>query len=160
MTPNYKPDVKAENKTASKWLLDINDRRQAYIEKQAAFSELSATAYTGMPHGSGISNPSMNKGVTLVELDKERLWIMTVENTEQTLSEKQRKYLELRREAWMMPRGQGRPPWAQYVAQKYAEWQVNRYGIAYREPDVRTMIGWWQGIVDVAVRIAYRRGCL
>lgn len=152
-------DISKQNAEALEWILDYDNMRKRYIEQSAAFSEIAATAYTGMPHGSGISRPCENKGITLAELDKLKLKIMSVEKMEQTLSEKRKVFLEFRRRAEQVEKGVGRPPWADYVQVRYANWHEARHGrhiLLHRN----TLRSWMDDIVEVTVRIAIKLGAM
>ena len=154
-------DLKSENKIASGWLLNYHERLQAFKSSMASFSELGATIYTGMPNSSSVGNPTENKGITLAQLEETKVWLMTIEDTERCLSEKKRTYLDIRRRSAEIEVQQeiGRPGWVDYVQVRYAEWHRRRYGGEYL-PSRRQMFRWWNEIVDIAVRIAIRRGVL
>ena len=155
-------DIKKQDREALRWILDFDYRKQAYIEAVAQFNTLGATAYNGMPHGSGVGNPTQQKAVTLTELERQKNWIMTVEAMERTLSEKRRAFLEFRRRAEGLDGKQerpGRPAWSGYVQVRYGEWHERRYGVAV-VPGRKTMDNWINEMIDVTVRIAIRKGCL
>lgn len=154
-------DLKSENKIASGWLLNYHERLQAFKSSMASFSELGATIYTGMPHSPTIGNPTENKGITLAQLEDTKVWLMTIEDTERCLSEKKRAYLDMRRRSNEIEAQQeiGRPGWVDYVQMRYSDWHYRRYGIAY-VPSRCQLFRWWNEIVDIAVRIAIRRGVL
>ena len=151
-------DFKKQDRTAADWLLNYHDRRRAYIDAQESYTALSAAVNTGMPHGSGTSNPTEQRALSLAELERQKLWIMTVEDTEAIFGEKKRTFLDLRRKAALQDTGEvGRPGWVDYVQAKYADWHENRYGKA-DVPAKITLYRWWDEIVEVAVRIAIKRG--
>lgn len=158
-------DFKGQNKIAEKWLLEYPERKQQYIERMHEFGVLGSTVYTGLPTGTDVGMPTQAKAITLVHLDEERLWIMTIEDTESTLSEKKRAFLDARR--WVDEQQQefdpgaegGRPGWIDRTVIRYAKWHERRYG-RYYEPSRRAIMYWWNEIINVAVRIAIKRGCL
>jgi hypothetical protein len=154
-------DIKKQNQTASEWLLYYHQKRQSYFLMLNNFSELAATQYTGMPHGSGISNPTAQKAVDLSRLKEYELWIMTIEDVERILSPKKKVFLEVRRQAEMIKHDgdNGRPNWAGYVQVNYAEKISRIYGYDH-VPSERTMRSWWNEMADLVVRIAIKRGCL
>ena len=153
-------DVQKQNKEALKLILNYTEMRKAYIDATAAYSEIAATAYTGMPHGSGTSNPTQNKAVKLVDIDALKDKLMVVEAMEKTLSEKKRPFLEFRRIAEIQePKGAGKPPWADYVQAKFSDWHMKSYGCAC-VPTRQTMKDWMDRIVDVTVRIAIKNGLM
>lgn len=149
-------DVQRQNKEALKLILNYTEMRKAYIDATAAFTDIAATAYTGMPHGSGTSNPTHNKAVKLVDIDALKDKLMVVESMEKTLSEKKRAFLDFRRRAEVVEtKGVGRPPWVDYVQARYGMWHEQRYGVAF-VPSRRAMITWMNDIVDVTVRIGIK----
>ena len=83
---------------------------------------------------------------------------MTVEDTESIFGEKKSTFLDLRRKAALKATGEvGRPGWVDFVQAKYADWHERQYGKAC-VPDKITLYRWWDEIVEVAVRIAIKRG--
>jgi ribosomal protein S8 len=151
-------DIEKQNKTAIKWILNYYDLKKAYIERSANFSTLGATQYDGMPHGTSVGNPCANKIMTLLDLEYQKKWIMVIEKMEQTLSEKSRKYLEIRRDAASQisnNKGIGRPGWVDYTQVKYIEWFKYRYGKEIDAPTKQCMTGWMNKILDVTIRIAF-----
>ena len=154
-------DFKKQDRTAAGWLLDYDYRKQAYKEASERFSTLGATVNTGLPHGSGVGNPTERKVMTLAELDRQRLWIKTVEDATRTLGDKKRAFLQLRRLAESIDNGGevGRPSWIDFVQIRFADWHERKYGKAFI-PAKRTMFCWWNEIVETTVRIAIRRGLL
>ena len=153
-------DFKRQDRIAAEWLLNYHDRRRAYIDAQESYTALSATAITGMPHGSGTSNPTEQRALSLAELERQKMWIMTVEDTEAIFGEKKKAFIEMRRFAENINTGEvGRPGWVDYVQARYADWHERQYGKAF-VPSKKTMQNWWNDIIEVAVRVAIRRGIL
>ena len=155
-------DIKKQNREALRWILNFYDLRKAYIDKLAMFSALGATVNDGMPRGTDTGNPAANKAISLVELEKQKTWIMVIELMEQTLSERSRKYLEFRRDAAHQIKGdkRGRPSsWVNYVQPRYAEWFYCRY-CKPDVPSVDQMKQWINSMIDVTVRIAIKKGVL
>lgn len=155
-------DIKKQNKEALKWILNFANLRNSYIAAAANFSTLGSTNYSGMPKGNDVGNPTLNKAVTLTELERQKLWIMTIEAMEIILSEKRRTFLEFRRRAEHLQGKQdspGRPGWVGYVQVRYAEWHEQRYGRAY-VPNGNVMRCWINEMVDIVVRIGIRNGVL
>lgn len=151
-------DFKKQDRIAAEWLLNYHDRRRAYIDAQESYTALSATVNTGMPHGSGTSNPTEQRALSLAELERQKMWIMTVEDTESVFGDKKKTFLDLRRQAALIESGEvGRPGWVDYVQAKYADWHERQYGKAC-VPAKITLYRWWDEIVEVAVRIAIKRG--
>ena len=154
-------DFKKQDRTAAGWLLDYDYRKKAYSEAVERFSTLGATVITGLPHGSGVGNPTERKGLTLADLERQRLWIKTVEDAERTLGEKKREFLTLRRiaESLSDTGDVGRPSWVPFVQVRFADWHERKYGKAF-VPSDKTFRIWWNDIVDAVVRIAIRRGLM
>ncbi|WP_373325644.1 hypothetical protein [Sporomusa paucivorans] len=153
-------DINAQNREALKWILNYHELRKAYISLTEEFSEIAATAYTGMPHGSGVGNPTMHKSIKLMDLEYHKKWLIVIEMMERTLSEKRQVYLEFRRRAECLDNNAvGRPGWVGYVQARYADWHERRYGQGY-PPSKQTMSKWMNDIVDVTVRLAIRQGIL
>lgn len=151
-----------EDKEALNWILNYHDLRGSYISNLSEFNEIAATTYTGMPHGTDIGRPTEGKTVTLMDLEKQKSWLITIECLEKTMSEKGRAFLNFRRQAEIMAdkkNGAGRPGWVDYVQVKYGEWFYKRYGRPFI-PSRRVMYNWMNKMVDVTVRIAIRKGCL
>lgn len=161
MRPITWDEVIAQNKQASEWLLRYNDRRKAYIEKRASFTELGSTAYTGMPKGFELSRPTESKAISLVDLQQQELWIMTIEDVHSILTDKKMIFLNARRLAEIMCHTgeQGRPGWVSETAKIYCSEIEKKYGY-YNLPNVKTVREWWREIIHLTVRIAQRRGCL
>jgi len=155
-------DIKKQNKEALKWILDIHDLRKSYFESMATFATLGAVADDGLPKGTGTSNPCMNKALSLVDMENRKKWIISIEQMEQTLSEKSRKFLEIRRDAEHQPNTKnepGRPGWVNYTMAKYTEWHYYRYGGDFT-PSVDQMKKWTNMIIDTTVRIAIKNGAM
>jgi hypothetical protein len=152
--------IKDENKIVSDWLLRYPERVEQYKEMLSGFQILGATQYDGMPHSSSVGNPTASKGMKLSDIERQKDWIMVVEMTEQVLSEKKKMFLMFRRQVvnHMYING-GRPSWTGNVQCKYAEWHNRKYGGNFA-PSIQVMKDWWNEIIDVAVRIAIRKGCL
>jgi len=151
---------KEENRQAAKWLLEYPERRQAYINRMNSIQYLGATQYDGMPHGTDVGRPCEAKGIRLADLDIDKKWIMAIEDAERTLGPKKLAFLDIRRQAEKQKASTGgRPGWMNYTMEKYADWQHRRYGGDY-VPSYNTLRAWWDEILNVAVRIAIRRGCL
>lgn len=162
-------DTKSENDQAADWLLNYQQKKIMYIEaveSMQEFSPLVATNYSGMPKGMVTSNPSQDKGMVLInfglrkpELELQRKWLITIDDTEKTLSEKKMVYLELRRRAVNIEPNRIRPSWVDYVQAKFADWHYRQYQKEF-VPCKQSMVDWWNDIINVTVRIAIRRGAL
>ena len=157
-------DFAAQNKCAERWLLEFPERRQSYIDQLGEFTELASVRYTGMPGGSAVSSPTQSKAISLVTLDESRLWIMTIEDTERTLTEKKLAFLDARRWVDKQIRSTdvqeiGRPAWVDATQARYADWFWRRYG-RDSYPDPKTVTQWWNEIINITCRIAIDRRCI
>lgn len=154
-------DTKRQNKEALRYILNYYDLKKAYREALQSVSLLGATRTDDTPHGTGIGNPTMHKAFKLLDIDKQHQWIGAVEMMENTLTIKERKFLELRRQAEINSfyhHTQGRPGWVGYVQYHYADWYYNSYHKNYI-PSRNTMIMWMNLIVEKTVRVAISKGC-
>lgn len=154
-------NIQRENELASDWLLNFNTHKKQYFEAVEAANDSAAGTESGMPMSTSVGRPTEQKAITFVELERRRQWIMAIEKTEQILSEKQRVFLSLRRQAEIngYEPVQGRPGWVDTVQVQYAEWHELRYH-RYYLPGRMTMFDWWKRIVDITARVAIRSGCL
>lgn len=153
-------EYERQNKTAARWLLEYDERKQQYEQAVAEFAALGATVSDGMPHGSSVGNPTASKAVKLAELNEQKAWLEAVESAQQVFGDKKQVFVELRRRAEKIDHGEvGRPGWCDYVQMRYADWHERQYGKSYL-PSRQVMYDWWGQIVDVTVRIALSNGCL
>jgi hypothetical protein len=161
LKPLPKIDIEKENEQAADWLLNFNTYKKQYIEALEAANDSAASIDNGMPSPTSVGRPTEQKAITFVELERRRQWLMTIENTEQILSEKRRVFLSLRRQAESIgfEAVQGRPGWVDFVQVQYAKWHELRYH-KYYLPGRKTLFDWWNSIVNITARIAIRRGCL
>lgn len=156
-------DYIGQNKVAAKWLLEYPERRQQYIDRMSEFSTQSAIRYTAMPTGTDVGRPCENMVISLAEMEEQRLWIMTIEDTMRTLGEKKLAFLDARRWVDKQQReveqpSAGRPGWVDPTLVRYSDWFARRYGRA-SYPNRNTMFKWWDEIINIVVRIAIARGC-
>lgn len=92
-------------------------------------SELAATEYNGMPHGSGTSNPTQNKALAYIDREDLAGAIAVVQAVHRILSPKQAIFLQARRDANnMVHDAVGRPGWVQDTQNNYAKAINYRYG--------------------------------
>lgn len=156
-------DIKKQNKIALDWLLNYHKYKQEYLNKCAEISVIGAAVNDGMPKSANVGNPTANKAVSLIDLEQQKNWLLVIELAEKTLSEKSKKYLELRREAEYERQKRiiegnnppGRPGWVEYVQPRYAEWFYKRYGKEF-VPTERAMNQWMHKIIELTVRIAIK----
>ena len=92
-------DVRSQNRKALYELLHVDDLRKEYANALNSMSYLGAQNIDGMPHGTGVGNPTMQKAMKLTDIEAKKNWIMAIEQMEGTLNEKQMAFLHIRRKA-------------------------------------------------------------
>lgn len=152
-------DVRGQNRKTLYEILHIDDLRQEYANAINSMSYLGAQNLDGMPHGTGVGNPTQQRALKLADIEVKKNWIMAIEQMESTLNEKQMAFLTIRRKAEKesMPTG-GRPSWVAYTQSHYNDWYYSRFGtnISASEDTLRI---WQARIVDKTVRLAIYYGC-
>ena len=155
-------DTKQQNKKALYEILHVDVLKAEYASAMSAMSFLGAQNLDGMPHGTGVGNPTLQKAMKLTDMENTKNWIMAIEAMEETLNEKQKIFLGFRRRAekeGVRPGSNGgRPAWVPYVQSHYNEWYFERFGASIcigRE----TLQAWQSKIVDKTVRFAIYYGC-
>lgn len=156
-------DIKKQNQIASEWMLYYHQRCQVHTQIQEDILALTASKCTGMPHGSGLSDQTAQKVIDLDRLKNEELWLRTVLDVEKIVGPQKKIFIEVRRRAEESKSdgiaAVGRPGWVSYTQATYADKVYRMYGYE-QVPSERTMITWWNQIVELAVRVAIKRGCL
>ena len=148
--------IKKDNKIAEEWLLFYSDRRRQYYADMRSI--LGAGSYPEVSIRCGVSNPTMAKAIQLTRLMQHEAWLETVEAVEESLSESKRAFLAARREAAYACKqdGPGRPPWIDFVQQRYAEEMKKRCAGRYYVDD-NTIRKWWQDLIQLTVRVAIKK---
>jgi len=142
------------NEQAAEWLLNIDERRRSYAQRQQEFACLSVVNGDGQPRSMSPGNPTQRKGMQLADLDASRCWIITIEIVESMLSPKKAVFLQLRREAVLLQSDEpGRPAWVPYVQERL----ISKHGVDLSR---RALFDWWHELVELTVRIAIKRNCL
>jgi hypothetical protein len=158
-------EIRADNKRVAAWLLEKNERK-AGIEVRR--EEILKSPSLGIPkipsRGVKVSDPTGFAALKLTELMEAERWIAVIEEVERRLPDKQRIFLELRREAGHL-RGdiRGRPAWVPYVQCKYPLVMAERTGKKVAEFYIshpNTYTTWWNRIIEYTARIAAKRGLL
>jgi hypothetical protein len=156
-------DIKRQNQIASEWILYYHQRFQVFNQMQNNISALAATQYTGIPQGKGISDPTAQKVIKLDSLKNDELWLTTIKDVEKIVSPQKKVFIEVRRRAEESRNAGiatvGRPGWVSYTQATYADKIYRMYGYE-QVPSERTMMSWWNQIVELTVRVAIKRGCL
>jgi hypothetical protein len=157
-------DIKRQNREALRWILDYDRLKTSYINSLAEFSTLAAAVNDGMPKGTDTSRPCQNKAISLVEMERQNLWIQVIELMERTLSRKSKKYLELRREVYEPQKRKTKPgkdEWVGYVSTQYADWLEKEEGVKNAVPPTQQcMCNWMNKIIEVTARLAIKKGIL
>ena len=154
-------DTRQQNKKALYMILHKADICEQYANAVNSMSFLGAQNLDGMPHGTNVGNPTMQKALKLTDIESKKNWIMAIEAMEDTLNENQTAFLRLRREAEELAEKssvRGRPAWVAFVQTHYNDWYSNRYGKEIFISEV-TLKTWQSKIVDKTVRIAIFNGC-
>lgn len=153
--------LKKDSRLAEEWLLFYVERLRLYkIERQDI---IDATCCAEIGSRCGVGNQTMAKGIQLTQLEQYKAWLDTIQIVEKTLSEQKKLFLTLRREAvYLQENGNaGRPPWVEYVQQRFAaavDQQV--CGVQQRSIHRDTFIRWWQDLIQFTVFVALKKKCL
>ena len=153
------PNIREQNRKATYHLLHIDEERKKYQREMNGLSFIRSPMLTGMPHGTDVSNPTMNNAEKIFSLEDDYRWIPVISAVEESITEKQSKFLELRRKAEKIPHTQGRPNWTSYVQTEYSMWHQSKYG-NMRIPSRITLNEWMNGIIELTVRVAISNHCL
>ena len=86
-------DVRGQNRKTLYEILHIDDLRQEYANAINSMSYLGAQNIDGMPHGTGVGNPTQQRALKLADIEVKKNWIMAIEQMESTLNEKQMAFL-------------------------------------------------------------------
>lgn len=154
-------DTKGQNRKALYEILHVDDLRKQYADALNNMSFLGAQNIDGMPHGTGVGNPTQQKAMRLTDIEAKKNWIMAIEQMESTLNEKQLAFLAIRRKAEKEAehRGtRGRPAWVAYTQSHYNDWYYSRFGTCAYISEI-TLKLWQAMIVDKTVRLAIYHGC-
>lgn len=159
---NILAEIKNDNEEAAQWLLYYPIRRRQYYQDR--LEVLGATRSSEIRVKTGPGNQTLQKALKLSALDDVESWLETIELVESVLGEKKLVFLRVRREASYLQERfvRGRPAWVVYTQHHYANEMAKKY---QTQPEKfwlseRTLKTWWQEIVDLAVRIALKKGLL
>ena len=154
-------DIRQQNRKALYMILHLDSLKKEYAFAMNNMSFLGAQNLDGMPHGTNVGNPTQQKAMRLTDMETNKSWIMAIEAMEETLNEKQKAFLAIRRKAEQIAevrRVKGRPSWIAYVQSAYNEWYLTRFGTAICISK-DTLQVWQTKIVDKTVRLAIYYGC-
>ena len=110
----------------------------------------------------GTSDPTASVVAQRLKYDSE--WFSLISEVEKVLPEKQRVFLEVRREAlWQKGGKPGRPAWVAYVQCRYPLVMAEMTGRdveCYYISKPQTLFEWWNRIVEFTARKAIRRNLI
>lgn len=162
MSEAEKLDIKAENRIVSDWLLYYHERLQEQKEHMYKLGYYPKAGGDSIRAQGTTSDPTANQVIKREKHDSR--WFDLIADVERMLPEKQRVFLEIRREATHQRGGKpGRPAWVAYVQCKYPLVMARRTGRpvdCYCIGADRLLYEWWNRIVEYAARIAAKRGLL
>lgn len=158
-------EIKKENKIVSDWLLYYPERLQDYKNQQdevalypssEAKDEIRGKGQTPDPTGQAVVRRLQNK--------YDPRWFELIAELERRIPEKQKVFLEVRREAkYHRGRRRGRPAWITYVQCKYPLVMAERTGKSvecFYIAGQNTCTLWWNRLVEHTARLATKRGLL
>ena len=156
-------EVKRDNRIVQGWLLQYRQRKEKYLAKLDNALYASPAPPDGMPRGSGVSNPTEQKGGRLAELGEgDGAWLALIEEVQERLPWKMQIVLKLRREAmYIKGKRRGRPAWVAYVQVHYCEEVAARTGQPLEDVWIskeHTFYAWWARILEYTARLAIKRG--
>ena len=160
---NEAQDMRTENRIVSDWLLYYHERLGLHRERQSKVSYYqSPQAGDGIRAQGRVSDPTAQRAIKLAEIDTR--WFDLIAEVEMMLPEKQRVFLDVRREALHLRDGRrGKPAWVAYVQCKYPLVMSQKTGRpieCYYVSTPSVLFDWWNKIVDYTARLAIRKGVL
>ena len=156
-------DIKNENRVVSDSLLYYPERLRQHEEQLATVTFISSPSLSDDIQGTGgTSDPTARVAGQRLKYDSE--WFSLIADVERSLPEKQRVFLQVRREALnIQGGGRGKPAWVSYVQCKYPlamSQKTMRPVECYYISTPSIFYSWWNKIVEYTVRKAIRRGLL
>ena len=157
-------EAKKENRIVSDWLLYYHERLKEYEEYKEEVAMYPNQAISDEGHGGNISDPTQRIVLKRLDFKYNPEWFELVEELERRIPEKQRIFLEVRREAKDKHANyRGRPAWVPYVQCRYPIEMSKLTGRGAEEffiSQPRVFYDWWNRLVDYGVRLAIKRGLL
>ena len=92
-------DFKRQNKIALRTILSLDDLKEQYALSLQGIRMIGAQNLDGMPHGTSVGNPTLQKCMKLLDVEKTKNWIIAIETMETKLNEVKQAFLRFRREA-------------------------------------------------------------
>ena len=155
-------DIKNENRVVSDWLLYYPERLRQHEEQLASVTFMQSPSLSDDIQGTGgTSDPTARVAGQRLKYDSE--WFALIADVERSLPEKQRVFLECRRQALRQSGGVGRPGWTTYVQYAYPLEMARKTGNDiehYYISQEITLHHWWGRIVEYTARQAIRKGLL
>ena len=157
--------VKAENRIVSDWLLYYPERLKEYEEAQDDVALYPGQALSSDIKAKSISDPTHRIAALREKAGKwDVRWFEVIAEVERRIPEKQRIFLQVRREARHNHSNyRGRPGWVAYVQCKYPLVMAERTGRDagnFYIGEAKTYYLWWMRLVEYASRLAIRKGVL
>lgn len=157
--------VKAENRIVSDWLLYYPERLKEYEEAQDDVVVYPGQALSDDIRAKSIADPTARIAALREKASKwDARWFEVIADVERRIPEKQRIFLQIRREARNNHSNyRGRPGWVAYVQCKYSLVMAERTGrdvMDFYISDRETLFGWWNRLVEYAARLAIKKGVL
>ena len=154
-------EIKKENQIVSDWLLHYHDRLAEYEQHKSEIAVYPGQALSDEIRAEGISDPTHRAALKMQGFKYNPEWFLLVEELERRIPEKQRIFLQVRREARNNHSNyRGRPGWVAYVQCKYPLVMAERTGKDIEKFYIghpNTYTGWWNRLVEAAVRMAIER---
>ena len=156
-------DIKRENRIVSDWLLYYPERKKQHEEQLSSVTFISSPSLSDDIQGTGgTSDPTARIASARMKYDS--AWFDLISDVEKSLPEKQRVFLECRRQALKHHGGgRGRPAWIAYVQCRYPLVMAERTGKSAE----RYWLGsdymareWWARIIEYTARLAAKRGLI
>lgn len=157
--------VKAENRIVSDWLLYYPERLKEYQDAQEDVALYPGQALSDDIRVNGVSDPTARIAALREKAGKyDARWFEVIAEVERRIPEKQRIFLQIRREArHNYSNYRGRPGWVAYVQCKYPLVMAEKTGrdvMDFYISDRETLFGWWNRLVEYAARLAIKKGVL
>ncbi len=158
--------VKTENRVVSEWLLYYPDRLKEYQDAQDE-----AAVYPGQVLSDDIkAKHTITDPTARIAAQREVAgkwdirWFEVIAEVEKRIPEKQKVFLDIRREAKNNHSNyRGRPGWVAYVQCRYPLEMAERTGrdaAMFYIGHPNTYTHWWNRLVEFAAREAIKRGLL
>ncbi len=164
MEKSLNAEIKKENRLVAEWLLYYPDRLQAYESHIDSVSLYPVQAISEDIRAKGqTSDPTGRIATQLSTHTYDSRWLDVIAEVERRIPDKQRVFLEVRREARNNHANhRGRPAWVVYVQCKYPLVMAEKTGKGAEDfyMHYQTCRYWWDRLIEYAARIAAKRGLL